>query len=193
MLPLSFFKNDIVTTLLVQTFLLGAIYQSSLYYLPLYFQSARQWMPFKSAEMILSMVLPQSLASMSGGEYMSRVKRFAEVLWTGYLFWTRGAALALLFENNTSKGAIAGDLIVTGLGIGFTFQTGIIAIKSHVSLAQRAVIISGRSFFRCFGGACGLAVSAVILQSELKASLPEKDKYGAYSTYTLPPQSDVPE
>ncbi|KAB8238089.1 putative MFS transporter [Aspergillus alliaceus] len=193
MLPLSFFKNRIVTTLLVQSFLLGACYQSRLYYLPLYFQNARQWTPFVSATMILPMVLPQSLASISGGQYMSRVKRFAEVLWVGYFLWTLGAALTLLFNNHTSRGTISGVLVVTGLGIGFTFQPGMVAIQTHVSLAQRAVVIAGRNFFRCLGGACGLAVSAAILQSGLKASLPEEYKYLAYSTYTLPPQSSIPE
>ncbi|PWY76000.1 putative MFS transporter [Aspergillus sclerotioniger CBS 115572] len=193
MLPLSFFKNRTVAALLVQTFLLGASYQSYMYYLPLYFQNARQWSPFVSAAMILPMVIPQSLASISGGQYMSLVKRFSEVLWTGYILWTLGAGLALLFNNQTSKGVIAGVLIVIGLGIGFTFQPGLIAIQSHVTLVQQAVVIPERNFFRCFGGACEVAISAAILQEGLKANLPDRDKYLADSTYTLPSRSGIPE
>jgi hypothetical protein len=53
------------------------------------------------------------------------------------------------------------------------------------------VVISDRNFFRCGGGACGLAVSAAILQAVLKANLPANFQYLAHSTYAIPNRSTL--
>jgi hypothetical protein len=53
------------------------------------------------------------------------------------------------------------------------------------------VVISDRNFFRCGGGAVGLAVSAAILQAVLKANLPPNYRYLAHSTYAIPARSSV--
>lgn len=104
----------------------------------------------------------------------------------------RGSGLTLLFDQNTSKGVICGILIIVGSGIGCTFQPTLVAMQAHTSMSKRAVVISVRNFFRCGGGAVGLAVSAAILQAVLKKNLPENYQYLAHSTYSIPKQDSVP-
>lgn len=70
--------------------------------------------------------------------------------------------------------------------MGCVFQPTLTALQAHSPLSRRAVIISNRNFFRCAGGAVGLAVSAAVLQATLRASLPEGFGYLADSTYVLP-------
>lgn len=96
-----------------------------------------------------------------------------------------------MFNGTTSKGVIVGVMIIVGVGIGFTFQPTLVALQAHCTLAKRAVVISDRNFFRCGGGACGLAVSAAILQAVLKANLPANYEYLAHSTYAIPARSSV--
>lgn len=102
-----------------------------------------------------------------------------------------GAGLALMFNGTTSKGVIVGVMIIVGVGIGFTFQPTLVALQAHCTLAKRAVVISDRNFFRCGGGACGLAVSAAILQAVLRANLPANYQYLAHSTYAIPARASV--
>lgn len=59
-------------------------------------------------------------------------------------------------------------------------------------MAKRAVVISIRNFFRCTGGAVGLAISAAILQAVLKKNLPSEYHYLTHSTYALPDRSSIP-
>ncbi|KAL1982374.1 hypothetical protein VTN96DRAFT_1405 [Rasamsonia emersonii] len=191
MLPMSFFRDPVISTLFMQSFFLGAGYQSYIYYLPLYFQNARGFTAIESATMTLPMVLFQSIASILSGQYIARVKRYGEVIWAGFFLWTLGAGLALMFNGTTSKGVIVGVMIIVGVGIGFTFQPTLVALQAHCTLAKRAVVISDRNFFRCGGGACGLAVSAAILQAVLKANLPANYEYLAHSTYAIPARSSV--
>ncbi|THC92356.1 hypothetical protein EYZ11_008172 [Aspergillus tanneri] len=191
MLPVAFFKNKVICTLFLQSFLLGAVYQSYLYYLPLYYQNAREWSPLVSAAFTAPMVVCQSLASILSGQYISRRRRYGEVIWTGFGLWTLGAGLVLLFELDTSPGVIVAVVAIIGIGVGGTFQPTLVAFQAHCTKSQRAVVISDRNFFRCLGGACGLAVSAALLQATLRSSLPDGYQYLAHSSYSLPSRSNV--
>lgn len=97
----------------------------------------------------------------------------------------------LLFNSETNPGVIAVIVGIAGVGIGFTFQPTLVAFQAHSTKAQRAVVISDRNYFRCLGGACGLAVSAAVLQATLRSNLPDGYKQLAHSTYTLPSKSSI--
>ncbi|KAH8653488.1 major facilitator superfamily domain-containing protein [Xylariales sp. PMI_506] len=186
MMPLMIFENPVVSVLLVQSFLFGAVYQSYLYYLPLYFQNVRQYSVVVSAAFTACMVCIQAICSILAGQYISRMKRYGEVIWVGFGSWTLGSGLMLYWSRETHPGLIALPLIFVGIGVGCIFQPTIVAFQAHVTKSKRAVIISNRNFFRCGGGACGLAISAAVLQAALKANLPAEYAYLAQDTYSLP-------
>lgn len=79
-----------------------------------------------------------------------------------------------------------------GIGAGCIFQPTLIALQAHSPKSRRAIIISNRNFYRCAGGACGLAISAAVLQARLKAALPLEYAYLAASTYSVPDFGDAP-
>ncbi|KAL3483256.1 major facilitator superfamily domain-containing protein [Aspergillus germanicus] len=191
MLPMEFFKNRVIVALFLQSFLLGAVYQAYLYYLPLYYQNARGWSPIVSAALTAPMVACQSISSVLSGQYISRFKRYGEVIWIGFGIWTLGAGLTLLFNTTTHPAVIAVIVAITGLGIGCTFQPTLVAFQAHCTKRQRAVVISDRNFFRCLGGACGLAISGAVLQATLRSHLPAGYAHLSDSTYTLPAQDSV--
>ncbi|KAL4911500.1 hypothetical protein BDW74DRAFT_8931 [Aspergillus multicolor] len=193
MLPMEFFKNKVIVALFLQSFLLGAVYQAYLYYLPLYYQNARGWSPIVSAALTCPMVACQSISSVLSGQYISRQKRYGEVIWFGFGMWTLGAGLTLLFNTTTHPAAIAVIVAITGTGVGCTFQPTLVAFQAHCTKRQRAVVISDRNFFRCMGGACGLAISGAVLQATLRSHLPAGYENLSDSTYSLPSQSSVPE
>lgn len=95
------------------------------------------------------------------------------------------------FDRTTSPAVIAVTVGIAGIGIGSTFQPTMIACQAHCTKSQRAVVISDRNFFRCLGGACGLAVSAAVLQAVLRSHLPEAYKSLAHSTYSLPSRETI--
>jgi hypothetical protein len=84
----EFFKNRVIVALFLQSFLLGAVYQAYLYYLPLFYQNARGWSPIVSAALTSPLVACQSMSSVLSGQYISRCKRYGEVIWFGFGMWT---------------------------------------------------------------------------------------------------------
>lgn len=97
-----------------------------------------------------------------------------------------GCGLTLIYDRETVVGVIIVPLIVMGIGVGCIFQPTLVALQAHSMKSRRAVIISNRNFYRCAGGACGLAISAAVLQARLRSALPAEYQYLADSTYSLP-------
>jgi len=127
------FNDPALAAMMAQSFLIGLVYQSLLYYLPIYFQSALQLDLITSAALLLPTVTPQAIASALSGQYISRVKRYGEVIWFGYICWTIATGLHCLFDRSLAIGAVAAILTVEGWGIGCVFQPS----TSSLSFLQR--------------------------------------------------------
>jgi MFS family permease len=172
MFPLRLFKNHALAAMLAQNLLIGIVFYSLLYYLPIYYQSARQMSITASAALILPLVIAQSIASILSGQYISRMGRYGEVIWLGYACWTLGAGLHLLFSRSSSTVGIVFVLIVEGFGVGLVFQPTLVAAQAHSAKSDRAVVISARNFIRAFGGSVGLSIASPIYSNALFANLP---------------------
>lgn len=108
--------------MMVQNLMIGLAYYSVLYYLPLFYQIVRQMTVVQSALMILPVVLPQSLASIASGQYMSRTNRYGELIWAGFSLWVVAAAVESRFSRTFPLAGIIVTLVIQGIGVGFTFQ-----------------------------------------------------------------------
>ncbi|KAH6629196.1 major facilitator superfamily domain-containing protein [Boeremia exigua] len=186
MMPLSLFRNVPVCVMLVQNFLFGVVYYSQLYYLPLFFQNARRLSALTSATLLLPLTGAQMVASILGGQYISRTERYGEVIWSGFTLWTLGVGLTCSFNLETPIHTMALILLVQGVGVGFIFQPTLVALQAHCTKAQRAVVISNRNFLRSLGGAVGLAISGAALQNALTKAIPPKFAALATSSYSTP-------
>ncbi|KAK3216223.1 hypothetical protein GRF29_8g2638439 [Pseudopithomyces chartarum] len=186
MMPLSLFTSAPICVMLFQHFFFGLVYYSQIYYLPLFFQNALRMSPILSAALALPIPCAQMIASIISGQYISRLERYGEVIWSGFFLWTLGVGLTCMFDSSTSIATIAIVLVIQGVGVGFVFQPTLVALQAHCTKAQRAVVISNRNFLRSLGGAAGLAISAAVLQNSLKKALPPEFASLAMSTYATP-------
>jgi MFS family permease len=186
MMPLDMFQRPSVAAMLAQSFLFGASYFAYLYYLPLYFQNVKSLSPLMSAVVFLSLVIPQSAASVVAGLYMSKFNRYIEVVWWGFGIWSVGSGLMIMCDENTNLGLVALFLILTGCGTGSIFQPTLVALQAHCPKEQRAVVTSNRNTLRSLGAAVSLAVSGALLTNTLRRSLPEELQYLAADSFAAP-------
>ena len=186
MMPLSMFRKASVSAMMVQSFLVGTVYYTYIYFLPLYFQNVRGMTPLMSAVMQLPLVVIQSIVSTSAGYYISRRNRYIEVIWFGFGIWTLGAGLLILANDTIHLGLVALFLMIVGCGTGCTFQPTLVALQAHCPKAQRAVVTSNRNFLRQGGAAVGLAVSSAIMANVLKASFPKRLEALAENSFAAP-------
>ncbi|OQD68874.1 hypothetical protein PENDEC_c030G02843 [Penicillium decumbens] len=175
MMPVAVYRSPAIVILLVQSFLLGAVYQSMVYYIPLYLQNAHQYSAIVSAAIFASLAGIQAIMSALSGLCITRFKNYGQVIRFGFAMWTL----------DTNPGVLVVILLIAGVGVGCVFQPMLVALQAHSTKARRAVIISNRNFNRSAGGACGLAISAAVLQARLRSTLPTQYSYLADSPYSL--------
>lgn len=186
MMPLSMFRKASVSAMMVQSFLVGTVYYSYIYFLPLYFQNVRGKTPLMSAVLQLPLVIIQSTVSTSAGYYISRRNRYIEVIWFGFGIWTLGAGLLILANDTIHIGLTSFFLMIVGCGTGCTFQPTLVALQAHCPKSQRAVVTSNRNFLRQGGAAVGLAVSSAIMANVLKSSFPKRLEALGENSFAIP-------
>ncbi|KAA8622248.1 ProP Permease of the major facilitator superfamily [Pyrenophora tritici-repentis] len=191
-MPLSMFKTPAVSVILAQNFLFGFAYYAALYYLPIYFQNVLGYSPVGASALLVPFVAVQMIFSVGSGLYISKSGRYGEVIWSGFTLWTLGAVSMCFFSRTTAPGIIGIVLAILGAGVGNVFQPCLIALQAHSPKAQRAVVISNRNFLRGLGGAVGLAVSAQVMQSSLRNSLPPHLRTLVSSSYSIPSFNNLP-
>lgn len=181
------FNSPCVAALLAQSFLLGWSYQSLVYYLPQYYQNVRGYDTIVSAALSIPIVVMQSIFSILSGQYISRRKRYGQVIWAGFFCWTLGSVImTAVFGRSTHPAICVVALAIIGAGVGNAFQPTLVALQVHSSKRHRAVVISARNFCRACGGAFGLAASAGVLQASFRANLPPQDAELVNYVYALP-------
>nr|A0A3G1DJG1.1 RecName: Full=MFS-type transporter M2; AltName: Full=Squalestatin S1 biosynthesis cluster protein M2 [Phoma sp. MF5453]AMY15059.1 MFS transporter [Phoma sp. MF5453] len=194
-IPLTIFAIPDVSALLMQTFTLGWVNQANVYFIPIYAQNLRQWSPVISGVLLFPIIAVQVIVSMIAGRWMSKSGQYGTTIRLGVAFLLIGSLLETQFGRSTHPAYVVIVLLVIGIGVGAANQPMVIAMQAHTKKSERAVVTSSRNFFRFLGSACGVAMSAAILQSTLRASLPVAYKHLAESPYALaglsPQERDV--
>jgi MFS family permease len=186
MMPMSIWRNRAVASILVQNFFFGIVFYGYMYFLPIYYQNVKEYSILKSGLLTIPLTVSQSVASICSGQYISRLKRYGELIYLGFALMTITVALSSFFNRTTPEWANILILVFMGIGQGNVFQPTLISLMAHSPKAQRAVVTSIRNFLRCLGGAVGLAVSAAILQNVLRENLPPQFASLSESSYAKP-------
>ncbi|KAF2815647.1 MFS general substrate transporter, partial [Mytilinidion resinicola] len=173
MIPGRLFGTLPLAAMFTQNFLIGGVYFSELFFLPVYFQSVRRFDVAKSASLIIPLVISQSAASGLSGQYSAWTGRNGEVIWFGFVCWTIGAALHLLFNQTTSIVVIVFVLILTGFGVGCIFQPTLVLAQNQSRSEDRAVCVTTRNYIRALGASAGMAIGSGIFSRTLKTSIPK--------------------
>ncbi|KAL1864057.1 hypothetical protein VTK73DRAFT_6238 [Phialemonium thermophilum] len=172
MMPLHLFSSLSKATLFGQNFLFGFVWQADLYFLPIYYQDVCGYTPIKSAYLSLPLLLAQSLAGVLSGPTMTLTARYMPTLWIGFILWTLGAGLKLLFTRSTSVPVYVVVALIEGAGVGFVFQPSLVALQALSTKAELAVTTSTRNWVRALGSAVGVAASTAVQFAIMSRSLP---------------------
>ncbi|GAB7327632.1 hypothetical protein MBLNU13_g11475t1 [Cladosporium sp. NU13] len=174
-MPLRLYQAPHCWALYLQSFLTGLAYFGNFFYLPIYFQSILKYNPLVSGALILPVVITTSVGSIVSGQYMARVGSYMHCILAGFILWTLGSGLTLLFDRNTGLGPLIVILIVEGAGIGLTLQPTLVGMYANSRSEDRAVTTGLRNFIRTIGGAFGLVISGVTLSNTLSTGLESED------------------
>jgi EmrB/QacA subfamily drug resistance transporter len=157
-IPLSLFKNRVITAASLMMFLVGIGMFGIILYTPLFVQGVLGHTATGSGTILTPLVLTMTAVGVLGGQLIARVKRVKPFMIFGTVVMTVGVYLMTTLDVNSTELNVALYLMITGLGLGFLMPTSTLAVQSVVEKRLLGVATSATQFIRSIGSTVGTAV-----------------------------------
>ncbi|KAL5001598.1 major facilitator superfamily domain-containing protein [Aspergillus recurvatus] len=168
LMPLHIFKSRSNNACFLVDFTHGFAFLGAEYYLPLYFQSAKEASPFHSGLLILPFILTESFTSLAVGILIHRTGRYQEVIWLGMALVLLGTGLFIDYNTSTSLGKIIGYQIISGFGCGLLFFPPLLALQSNIPTKDTATATATFGFVRNVAMALSVVLGGVVFQNSMR-------------------------
>ncbi|TGO16372.1 hypothetical protein BTUL_0029g00630 [Botrytis tulipae] len=173
-LPPYLFQNRNTVCAFAFSAFFGAGFFSLSYYLPVYFQSVKGSSALHAGIQMLPLLLACTVSSTGTGAAISALGYYTPIMLFCMLLFAIGSGLLTTLSVNTSYARNAGFQVLTGLGVGVGFESGIIVAQTVMSNKRIPVAISCVSLFMTLGGAVFVPVSQTLFQNKLVGGIEER-------------------
>ncbi|KAF7314900.1 Major facilitator transporter-like protein [Mycena indigotica] len=171
MVPTTVFKSRSVFAIILYCFLSRFSLLLFAYYLPIFYQAARNHTATRSGIDLLPFMIAVILSAVVSGQIVSKLGIYFYFLLIAPVFLAVGSGLMYTISPATSTASITGFQILAGIGTGLGMQNAFVAIqaefrdKSDAHLLGQATAMA--SFGQFFGGTIGLGVAEPVFATEL--------------------------
>jgi len=167
-LPLSMFKNSIVTISNSVGFLMNAGMMGAMMYLPFFVQGVLGISPTNSGFVNMPMSIAMIFLSTMSGRWISKSGKYKRFALIGMPFMVAGM---LLMAFMTNVGMAVAAMIVFGIGLGISMPVFTLTVQNAVEPSQLGVATATATLFRNLGGTIGIAVMGTVMNSTLTSKL----------------------
>lgn len=173
LMPLYIFRNRVVVGAAVTQWINGFLTTVQLFYLPTFYQTVYGYSPVKSGLLLLPITVVQTFTSTFSGLLVTWKGRYRELILSGWAMWAVGLGLLATLNEHSTLSQQIGYSILTGIGVGQTFQPSLVAVQGALERKDMALVTAMRSFVRNLGGSLGLAITGTIVNNVLSSHLRE--------------------
>lgn len=174
-IPLSLFKNRVITIVSISGFFMGTGMFGAITYIPLFVQGVVGESASKAGYILTPLMLSLIFASIVGGRIISKVT-YRTIIMTSMAIMGIGFYLMSTMTVDTTNLTVVFYMIITGLGMGALMPTFTIAVQSAVGPEVRGVATSSSQFFRSIGGTMGVSIMGAIMATKMASGLTEVSK-----------------
>ncbi|KAJ7235108.1 iron permease [Mycena haematopus] len=153
----------------VASFVHGLVITSVTFYLPVYFQAAKDALPVLSGLYVFPMVIAISPSAILQGIFISKFGRYKFV--AGWSAMTLGVGLLIILNPSTAIGITVPFQMIAAFGFGLLYATTF-SVLAPLDVALNSAALSFLLFARTFSKSWSIAIRATILQNELQRQLP---------------------
>ncbi|KAI9640674.1 hypothetical protein NHQ30_010983 [Ciborinia camelliae] len=152
----------------------GAGFFSLAYYLPVYFQSVQGASALHAGIQMLPLLIACTISSTGTGALISALGYYTPIMIICMGLFALGAGLLTTLSATTSYARNAGFQVLTGLGVGVGFESGMIVVQTVMPMQRIPTAISCVSLFMTLGGAIFVPVSQTLFQNRLVGGIEER-------------------
>ena len=159
------FNSPTAIVAYIGTVVQGLIVWALLYYMPIFFQVAKNYTPTSSGIAIFPFTFTVAPAAVIVGLVIAKTGRYRPSLWIGWFLTVLGMGLLIYLRKGTKMPSWIFMSLVPGFGLGMLFSAQGFAAQSSASNEDLPFAGAMYSFFRAFGQTLGCC--------DLRCNLPE--------------------
>ena len=141
-------------------------------YLPAYFQACHDASPIRSGVDLFPTAFVLSPFAIIIGVVIKATNKYRPANYLGWALLLIGFGLFTLLKADASTAEWVVFQIITAVGTGIIWAGTVFPVLAPLSVARVAPALAFYNFARTFAQTWGIAISASILQNELKTRLP---------------------
>ncbi|RUS23616.1 major facilitator superfamily domain-containing protein [Jimgerdemannia flammicorona] len=186
-IPGRLFRRPVLVLIFICNFCLGLGFLGMLYYAPILFEVAYGTDSTGSGVRLIPLMLTLVLASGISAIFLNKVGSTQPFIIVGCALEVIGFGLFYTLDVSSSLVSQLGYLLITGAGLGLTFQNNILAAQAAADRKDMAIATGS------MGGSIGIALYGSIMENTLKsefnalspAVLAQAVSYGADQSYLV--------
>ena len=168
-LPLELFRSSIFSVATAVTFLMGAVMFGAITYIPLFLQDVVGVHATSSGLTMLPLMAGLVVASIGGGQLISRTGRYRIQALAGMGAVALGIFLTTLLDARSSQAQVTPAMVILGLGLGLSMPVFNVVSQNAVPQRLMSSATSAVQFSRQIGATLGLAVMGSYFNARLGA------------------------
>ncbi|GAW21084.1 hypothetical protein ANO14919_105970 [Xylariales sp. No.14919] len=149
----------------------GLMLYGTLYYVPFYFSSVKEYNPIDTGVALLPNLLGFAISGIITGRLVTRFNSFRWAIWLGWFLSSVAMALYTVWRVNDSKPVWAIALLIGGLSHGAILTAQNFATQAMCKLGDEGAAAAMYIFIRQLGIAIGVGIGATTFQNVLKLKL----------------------
>ena len=173
-LPLGIFRSRNFSLMALIGFLLGFVMFGAITFLPLYQQSVQGASATNSGLLLLPVLLPMMVVSVTTGRATTRTGKYRAYPVIGGALIPVGLFLLAQLDVGTSRTTSALYMMVLGAGMGFLMQLTMLIAQNSVELKDMGVASSTTTLFRTIGGSFGVALMGTLFADRVRETMTER-------------------
>jgi EmrB/QacA subfamily drug resistance transporter len=163
LIPLSLFRNRVISLSSIAVFLLGMGMFGVIIYLPLFMQGVLGVSATKSGNLLTPLLLGSVAGSITTGQMNLRMRTYKPSAVAGSVLIAAGMILFARMDASTEPRQVLLAMIVAGYGMGLLMPVYTVAVQNVAPPHQMGAATASTTFFRSIGSTAGVAIFGSLL------------------------------
>jgi predicted MFS family arabinose efflux permease len=163
LIPLSMFRDPVISMSSVAVFILGMGMFGVIIYLPLFMQGVLGVSATKSGNLLTPLLLGSVAGSITTGQINLRFRTYKPSAVAGSVLIAAGMILFARMDLATDRAEVLRAMIVAGFGMGLLMPVYTVAVQNVATRKNMGAATASTTFFRQIGSTVGVAVFGSLL------------------------------
>ena len=178
LIPLSLFRNPIISLCSVAVFVLGMGMFGVIIYLPLFMQGVMGVSATQSGNLLTPLMMGAVAGSIVTGQLNLRLQSYKLAAVSGSILVASGMILFARMGAATQRADVILAMIIAGTGMGLLQPVYTVAVQNVAPRKQMGAATASTAFFRSIGSTMGVAIFGSVLLTnyhrDLTAGIPAR-------------------